>query len=182
MPESEVSAIRVNSLFPHELARGAERRGLKVIQIETDCVYSSAQGSYLESAPHDALDVYGKTKSLGEVTSPAVMHVRCSIIGREVGRSTSLVEWVLGQERNANINGYWNHKWNGVTADVFSMICAGIITKGAFRAGLQHLIPANAVTKLEFVSEIAQVGWASRRHRASIRSGNCNRPNAMHSE
>lgn len=157
-PESEYSAIKVNSLFPRELARVAEQNHLKVIQIETDCVYSGADGNYSESASHDALDVYGKSKSLGEVDSPAVMHIRCSIIGREVDRSTSLVEWVLGQALGAHIDGYANHRWNGVTADVFSKLCAGIVSTDSFSARSHHLVPDDSVTKLELVSEIARAG------------------------
>ena len=74
-------ALRVNGLFPHILARAAERSGCRVLQIATDCVYAGTIGNYREAAPHDALDVYGKTKSLGEVNSAAVHHLRCSIIG-----------------------------------------------------------------------------------------------------
>lgn len=154
----EERALRVNSLFPHELARTAENLNAKVIQIATDCVYSGVTGNYLESEKHDALDVYGKTKSLGEVASPAMMHLRCSIIGREVGRSTSLVEWVLGQEKNVKISGYTNHRWNGVTTDVFGQLCAGIITESEFTPGMQHIVPANVVSKFQLVSEIARVG------------------------
>ena len=87
---SRQQAIDVNSSFPHRLALAAESVGSHVIQIATDCVYSGATGLYKESAAHDALDVYGKTKSLGEVPSPAMTHLRCSIIGPENGRSTSL--------------------------------------------------------------------------------------------
>lgn len=161
VPADEVAALRVNSLFPHELARFAEFRGIKVIQIATDCVYSGDRGSYVESAPHDALDVYGKTKSLGEVKSLAMMHIRNSIIGREIGRSTSLTEWVLGQERGAEISGYVNHRWNGVTTEVFGRLCVGIIENNAFRPGLQHFLPANVVTKNELVAQIAQAGKRS---------------------
>src|SRR5437868_4207618 len=53
------SAIKVNALFPHKLPANS-------IQIATDCVYSGSKGGYIETDPHDALDVYGKTKSLGE--------------------------------------------------------------------------------------------------------------------
>lgn len=154
----EMRALRINALFPHELALAAERTGARVLQIATDCVYSGAVGGYTESAAHDALDVYGKTKSLGEVVSPAVMHLRCSIIGREVERSTSLVEWVLGQDEGAVIKGYTNHKWNGVTTGVFGQLCAGIMLKDGFSAGVQHVVPADVLSKHELVTAIARVG------------------------
>ncbi len=63
-------AVRINSLFPHLLARKAAAVGARIIQIATDCVYSGRKGNYTESDEFDALDVYGKTKTLGEVFAP----------------------------------------------------------------------------------------------------------------
>ena len=97
-------AVRVNGLFPHLLARAAERTGCRVLQIATDCVYSGTIGNYREDAPHDALDVYGKTKSLGEVNSPAVHHLRCSIIGPEPKAHVSLLDWFLGPPSGSGLD------------------------------------------------------------------------------
>src|SRR5436190_133310 len=80
-PSEVERAVDVNARLPHllgELARGADAR---ILQIATDCVYSGSRGEYVESDPHDALDVYGKTKSLGESFQETVHHLRCSIIG-----------------------------------------------------------------------------------------------------
>ena len=66
--------------------------GARVLQIATDCVYSGAQGAYVETDLHDALDVYGKTKSLGECQEPNVYHLRCSIIGPEPKDFKFLIE------------------------------------------------------------------------------------------
>ena len=74
----------VNSLFPAKLAALAEQAGARVIQIATDCVFSGRKGHFLETDAHDAEDVYGRTKSLGEVASNNVMHIRVSTIGREL--------------------------------------------------------------------------------------------------
>ncbi|MEY5146150.1 MAG: hypothetical protein RL224_464, partial [Actinomycetota bacterium] len=74
---SRSNAVRLNVDFPAELARVSEAMGVKVIQVATDCVFSGLAGGYTESSPHDPLDVYGKTKSLGEIPSKNVMHLRC---------------------------------------------------------------------------------------------------------
>lgn len=150
------TAISINSLFPNDLATAAEHFGFRVIQVATDCVYSGNQGSYSEDSPHDALDVYGKTKSLGESPSPSVLHLRCSLIGREAeGRNTLLYNWVSTQSRSARISGYTNHIWNGLTSQVFGKIVGGIIKNGMELAGTAHLVPANTVTKAELVQMIA---------------------------
>lgn len=151
------NAISVNALFPHILAKEAKSRNMKIIQIATDCVFSGAIGKSVESSVHDPWDVYGKTKSLGEVNSTNVMNVRSSIIGKEIGRSTSLLEWVTGQPENSVINGYTNHYWNGVTTLAFAKVCHGIITQDLFQPGIHHLIPSNILSKMDLVKQIAYV-------------------------
>ena len=152
---SRQQSIDVNSSFPHRLALAAESAGSHVIQIATDCVYSGAAGLYKESAAHDALDVYGKTKSLGEVPSPAMTHLRCSIIGPENGRSTSLWEWLIGQTNDGTVNGYTDHLWNGVTTHAYGRICAGIAKSGWREPGAFHLIPGDIVTKAQLLVDIS---------------------------
>lgn len=153
---SEINAIKVNSLFPHELAEAASQRGIHVIQIATDCVYSGQLGQYSESSKHDAWDVYGKTKSLGEVNAPNMTLLRCSVIGREQGRSSNLIEWVLSQPENAQLSGYTNHLWNGLSTLAFSQICAGIIKNKNFEPGVHHVVPTEVVSKQQLVEGIAR--------------------------
>ena len=150
------AALRVNGLFPHLLSAAAREVGCRVVQIATDCVYSGRRGRYDETDAHDALDVYGKTKSLGEVPSPAVFHVRCSIIGREVASRRSLVEWLLGQVKCAQVDGFANHYWNGVTTLQFARLCRGIISSNLKLPPLCHFVPSDAVSKLELLELIKQ--------------------------
>lgn len=144
-------AIKVNALFPHTLARAAEQSCCRVLQIATDCVYSGTEGYYVEEDSHDPLDAYGKTKSLGEVHSPNVNHLRCSIIGPEPKRHVSLLDWFLGQPPNSGISGYINHRWNGVTTLHFAKICHGVVKLGLDLPHIQHVIPAGAVSKAELL-------------------------------
>ena len=148
-----LDAIRVNAEFPYALADIAERQGFRVIQIATDCVYSGALGSYVETSVHDAGDVYGKTKSLGEVPSDQFLNLRCSIIGRELTGSTSLVEWLLSQPLRSTIRGFTDHHWNGLTTDAFARIATGLISSRNKVSGTFHIIPADRVTK----NELAQM-------------------------
>lgn len=137
------SAIRVNALFPHKLPPNT-------IQIATDCVYSGRKGSYVETDEHDATDVYGKTKSLGE--APHIKNLRCSIIGPEVKNHISLLDWFLKQDK---ANGFTNHLWNGITTYHFSKICQGIIDNKIELPNLQHIVPADVVTKAELLRIMA---------------------------
>ena len=145
-------AVKLNALLPIELARAAEELGLRVIQVATDCVFSGGEGKYSESSPHNAIDVYGKTKSIGEVKSEHFMHLRSSLVGPEgKGKKSLFFEWVRAAEPHTVLKGYVNHHWNGLTSLAFSRIVAGIIARDQFIAGLHHLVPADEITKHELI-------------------------------
>lgn len=154
---SVLNAINVNSIFPAQLSQAASKIGAKVIQIATDCVYSGRKGAYLESDLHDATDVYGKTKSLGEVPAENMMHIRVSIIGPELGRSTSLLEWFKNQPMNSQITGFTDHLWNGVTTHAFGKLCNGIINQNLFQEGKFHVTPKDVVTKAHLLKLFSKV-------------------------
>jgi dTDP-4-dehydrorhamnose reductase len=149
-------AIEINGAFPNRLEAWANKRGAKVIQIATDCVFSGSQGNYIETNKHDALDVYGKSKSMGEAKGVSMMHLRVSIIGPEVDRNSSLLEWVRNQPINAEVPGFTDHLWNGITSMHFAKIARGIIENNSFEAGVFHVLPKDSVTKSELVMLIAK--------------------------
>ena len=66
-PEGVKRTIRINADFPWKLSSYAKEHNIRVLQIGTDCVYSGKKGYYDAEDTHDPLDVYGKSKSLGEV-------------------------------------------------------------------------------------------------------------------
>jgi dTDP-4-dehydrorhamnose reductase len=145
--ESTLEAIRVNSIFPRRLEKFANLYNFRIIQIATDCVFSGDKGDYSEVDVHSPLDVYGMTKSLGEIRGPNVMILRCSIIGPEQKGNNSLLSWFLSQPLNSEIIGYPNHMWNGLTTLHFAKIIAGIIREDFFIPGLHHLVPADVESK-----------------------------------
>lgn len=150
-PVSRAQAVRLNFDFPNALASAANGRGVRILQVATDCVFSGEKGSYLESDAHDPLDVYGKTKSLGEIPASNVMHLRCSLIGPELGRSSLFFEWLRQQPMNSKVTGFTNHHWNGLTSSAFGRVVAGIVKNNSFKAGVQHLVPSDRVTKDQLV-------------------------------
>jgi dTDP-4-dehydrorhamnose reductase len=160
-----VEAIEVNSLFPHRLAKYAEAKGKKVIQIATDCVYSGKDlinNGYVETDEHDATDIYGKTKSLGEVESNNFYNIRTSIIGPQPTKEhqLSLLQWFLDLPKDAKIKGYTSHVWNGVTTLAFAKVCAGIILNDntkSLEVRNFHLIPSDSVTKYELLEIFKKV-------------------------
>jgi dTDP-4-dehydrorhamnose reductase len=153
--KSVQNAIKTNSLFPHTL--NDSFASARIIQIATDCVFSGSLGEYFEDSLHDPNDVYGRTKSLGEVNSENFLNIRTSIIGREIGNPKSLIEWILSQPRDGSINGFRNHIWNGVTTLDFAHAVESIIknSDALWCSGSRHLIPSNKITKYELLTKIA---------------------------
>lgn len=151
------NAIQINGLFPHAIAAAINGSNTRVIQIATDCVYTGKEGGYREDAPHDPTDVYGKTKSLGEVSSDQFLHIRASIIGPEYGRSTSLQEWFLGHPRGATVNGYTDHHWNGLTTHHFALLAKTVVEADMRVSGKHHILPGNILTKAELLGAFAEV-------------------------
>ena len=150
---------KVNSVFPQMLALAAARADCHVLQIATDCVFDGQNGTYAEhgSEPRGApRDKYGMSKWQGEVRSPWVRHVRCSIVGPEY-HGKSLLGWFLAHPPRSRVEGYTNHFWNGVTTQAFAQVCRGIVdnpkTIGDQRLPwVQHLVPADRVSKYQLLS------------------------------
>ena len=145
--------VYTNAVFPHQLATWGELTSTHIIHITTDCVYSGNRGKYIEDDPHDALDNYGKSKSLGEPEHAMVL--RTSIFGPEQGgRKRSFLEWIKSQD-GKTINGYSNHYWNGLTTlelanCLFDIVDADIWTKGLF-----HVFSED-ITKYDMVKTIVE--------------------------
>jgi dTDP-4-dehydrorhamnose reductase len=150
--DSVHNAVKINAEFPFLLARSTTA---PIIQIATDCVFSGNQGSYTETDLHDALDVYGKTKSLGEAPFENLIHLRASIIGPELGRSTSLLEWFRNQPVGAEVNGFTDHLWNGVTTHHFGMLTRGIISNDIRDISKVHIIPTGQIRKSDLLKEFS---------------------------
>lgn len=65
--EDPLQAIPINALLPHRLARLCDLANARLVHMSTDCVFSGEKGTYSESDPSDAKDLYGQSKFLGEV-------------------------------------------------------------------------------------------------------------------
>jgi len=146
---------KVNAGFPFRLAKVAETLNTNVIQIATDCIYDGKRGDYTEADVASPRDIYGRSKLEGEIVSDNMHHIRCSIVGPET-HGKSLLGWFLNQPKGAEINGYVNHLWNGVTTLHFAKICEGIIVYNLPLPHIQHLVPGDCVSKFELLELFAK--------------------------
>lgn len=147
-------SIYLNSYFPHALAKVAADYSARVIHISTDCVFAGSQGMYLESDQSDALDLYGKTKYLGEVDYPNAITLRTSIIGHELDGSRSLVDWFLSQK--SPVRGYTNAIFSGFPTVTLAKIIKDYVFKNVELHGLYHL-SAEPIDKFSLLSKISKI-------------------------
>jgi len=132
-----VPTITLNSLFPHQIAAACRERSARLIQMSTDCVFSGARGAYTERDVPDPVDLYGRSKLLGEVDDGLALTLRTSIIGREIGAGLGLVEWFLSQA-GGRVRGYANAIYSGLTTEALSHMIAAIISSGSLH-GIWHV-------------------------------------------
>ena len=119
--------IYCNSVFPHKLASICSKNNVKLIHISTDCVFSGKKpGAYTGKDESDALDLYGKSKELGEIDYGNHLTIRTSLIGREIhDEKTGLLEWFLSQ--SGEVEGYSKAIWSGFTTSALSKIIYALI-------------------------------------------------------
>lgn len=148
-PKSIKKTIYINSIFPTMLSTAISTNKTKIFQIATDCVFSGKKGKYNEKSAHDDLDIYGISKSIGEIKKKNFYNLRTSIIGREFLTKKSLVEWFLSQK--IKVNGFKNHKWNGITTNAYGEFIYTIINNNISIPNLFHIIPKDIVNKYQLL-------------------------------
>lgn len=123
--KQSILSLEINALLPHRLAVLCRLAGARLVHMSTDCVFSGTKGNYLESDASDARDLYGRSKFLGEVEDESCITLRSSIIGHELSRKSSLLEWVLAQE--GTVKGYKKAIFSGFTTIEMSRIIERVL-------------------------------------------------------
>ena len=125
-----------------------------MIHITTECVFSGKKGGYNENDIHDATDIYGISKSLGEPVDVCI--IRTSIIGEELYSKKSLIEWIKSC-KNGTIDGYDKFYWNGITCLEVANIIFNIIKTDNYWQGVRHFFCNTTVSKYELCNIINDI-------------------------
>ena len=137
-----------NAYFPHFLKGIANTYNIKVIHISTDCVFSGKTGHYTEQSFKDATDIYGASKSLGELMDETNLTIRTSIIGPELkNNGEGLFHWFMTQR--GEVNGYKSNFWSGVTTLELAKFIGWILENP--KTGLVHLTNSQPISKFDLL-------------------------------
>ena len=155
-------SIKVNALLPHRLADLCSDVGVRLIQISTDCVFSGFRGSYSELDLPDPVDLYGRTKLLGELNRDGCLTLRTSIIGWELRQRAGLLEWFASQ-RGKTIQGYGKAIYSGLSTAVLAHLIGDIIETRPELSGLYH-VASNPISKYDLLIRLKErLGWEDMR-------------------
>ena len=144
-----IDVLKINAVFPRNLAILCGNAGVPLLHVSTDCTFTGRKGKYNEKDLFDAEDLYGISKNCGDISG--CMTLRTSFIGPEKSSSRSLLEWTFAQ-KGKTINGFTNHRWNGVSTLNFARIIEKIIKENRYAEGIFHMYSPDTVTKFELVS------------------------------
>ena len=150
---NEKNTFFINSVFPHELHKISKTVKARLIHFSTDCVFDGKAGNYSEKHEPNALDLYGLSKTIGEINSKNVLTLRTSIIGRELNNKNGLFEWFMSQEKKCQ--GFSNCYFSGFPTNEIYKILLQIINKKSL-SGIYHL-SSHKISKYDLLKLISKV-------------------------
>jgi len=153
VPEAEdpLATISINALLPHRIALLCGSLGARMIHVSTDCVFDGEKGGYLENDFPNAIDLYGRTKFLGEVAYSHCVTLRTSIIGHELKGNHGLVEWFLSQKEK--VFGFRKVNYSGFPTIELSRIIRDYVIPNPEMTGLYH-VSSSPISKYELLKLI----------------------------
>lgn len=137
--------LQINAVLPWQLLELCRPRHIRLIHYSTDCVFDGRKGSpYVEDDPPTATDIYGRTKSLGEVRDAQALTLRTSLLGPELRGKHSLLEWFLAQQ--GPVNGYTDALFTGLPTSEHARILADYVLPRPELHGL-YQVSAQPISK-----------------------------------
>lgn len=146
-----LQSLEVNAVLPHRLAATCQEMGARLIHISTDCVFAGDRGNYGEDDIADAVDTYGRTKHLGEVVGANCLTLRTSMIGLELHRKRSLIEWYLAQ--SGTIRGFSRAIYSGLTTLELSRVIGMLITRFPELSGVYQVV-SEPISKYDLLAQL----------------------------
>lgn len=147
-------SLEINAVFPHRLRLMCEASGARLVHMSTDCVFNGRRGGYHDEDPADAEDLYGLSKYLGEIGDSPAITLRSSIIGLELKRKQSLIEWFLAQR--GQIRGFRRAIYTGLTTAEMARVIEMALTTHRNLHGVWQ-VASQPISKFDLLSKLAQL-------------------------
>lgn len=145
--------IRANSVGPWVIAQNFSG---PVLHVSTDCVFNGMVANRINFTSDNPtpLDLYGRSKLLGECKFANVTNVRTSFIGFRHG----LLRWLINN-KDGEVNGRINCFWSGSTVQAVAEGLVGTLTLNS-RRNIEHLATERSMNKydvLVFINDLLKL-------------------------
>lgn len=117
-------------------------KSTKIINLSSSDVYleKNTKVEHHELSIHDATDIVGKMRSIGESNYGNCINLRVDVIGKNLYRKQqNLLEQFLDLKEGEDLEINKNKYWNGLTSLEFAAIIENIILKDIKIANVQHV-------------------------------------------
>ena len=152
-------AFSINSEGAKNVALVAKKKCIKLVHISTDGVFDGAKGMYSENDSPNPINVYGKSKLLGEKLIQENLEdhiiIRTNFYGINQ-KNTGLLNWILQRLSDGErIIGFDNIIFNPLhVSDLSKLILE--IAQSDYR-GVLHLASNDVLSKFEFAVKVADI-------------------------
>lgn len=147
--------INSNAIGPLVLAEECGARGIALIHVSTDCVFSGKLGTGLRHGNYqtpDPIDMYGRSKLLGEPEGDHVTVVRTSFIGLDHGLMAWFLSHAQSVEARPEVPGWMDASWSGSTVDEVARRLVAMVDEPP--GGIVHLATEKPISKDEVLRHI----------------------------
>jgi dTDP-4-dehydrorhamnose reductase len=156
--EHPEEAHKINVMVPAAIAAICSRISGRLLYISTDSVFDGARGNYAEADTPEPVNVYAKTKLLGERQvlrqNPTASVARVSIYGWNAQNKESLAEWVLQRLAVGSIvPGFSDVIFCPVLANDLAEVLLALLDRDL--ASLYHVVGSEPISKYEFARRVA---------------------------
>jgi dTDP-4-dehydrorhamnose reductase len=156
------ATLYLNGVLPHMIAlRNPNRQG-RLVHISTDCVFRGDRGGYLETDAPDAVDLYGRSKAIGEVDYGNHLTIRTSMVGWEMKGFLGLLSWFVRQPEDAEVPGFERAIFSGLPTVTLAHTIAALIRNGIPMSGVYH-VASEPINKRELLERVAHALALTRR-------------------
>jgi len=159
LEKNEKQAIAINAIGAKNLALVANQNDIRLIHISTDGIFDGKKGNYSEEDVPNPINVYGKSKLMGEQkikeNSNNYVIIRTNFFGyNEQGKH--LLNWILTSlKQKKQLIGFDDILFTPLEISNLCMMIRDITMKNIH--GIIHLASDETISKYQFAIEVANV-------------------------
>jgi len=151
--------FRVNVEAARNIALAAKQAGARLVYISTDAVFNGERGYYWENDPPSPINVYGRSKLLGEVAVaehvPNCLIVRTNIYGWNMQPKLTLAEWMFTRlEAGQLVPGFQDVFFSPILVNDLCYYLLAMMELGL--EGLYHVASSQSASKYDFAICLAE--------------------------